>query len=78
MASNQPVQTVTWSVVGINPQVDVTGGGIPVKGNMVTFVTASGHRGNVFVPDSVPNHDAARDIIAARAAFIEGLGKLSG
>lgn len=78
MAGNDLAAQGKWQVVGINPTVDVATGGIPIKGNTVTFVTRLGHRGQVFVPDSVPNMDAARDIIAAQVAHVDGLGTLTG
>lgn len=67
-----------WSVIGTNPAVDVTSGTTPVSGHKVQFVTAAGNRGQVFVPDSVPNLDAARDIIAAQVAWVDGLNGLKG
>jgi len=78
MAGSDLAQQGKWQVVGVNPSVDVATGGIPVKGNIVTFVTALGHRGQVFVPDSVPNLDAARDIVAKQVAHVDGLGTLTG
>ena len=67
-----------WPVVGVNPAVDVTPGTIPVKGHDVQFITAAGNRSKVFVPDTVPNLDAARDIIAAQAGYVDGLAALKG
>lgn len=68
----------TWNVVGVSPRVSVTTGTIPVEGHNVTFVTAAGNRSQVFVPDSVTSLDAARDIIAARVAYVDGLAALTG
>lgn len=67
-----------WTVIGINPTVDVSTGGLPVKGNQVTYVTVLGHRGTVFVADNVPVPDGARDIIAGAAARTDGLATLAG
>lgn len=78
MASNNtPAQAPQWTVIGVNPTTDVENGN-PVKGNTVNFRTAAGNRGSVFVPDTVANLDAARDIIAARVAHVDGLASLTG
>lgn len=75
--SNPPAQSPQWTVIGVNPTTDVENGN-PVKGNTVNFRTAAGNRGSVFVPDTIANLDAARDIIAARVAHVDGLASLSG
>ncbi len=67
-----------WTVNGISPRVDVTGG-TPVKGHAVTFTTQLGHRGEVFVPDTLSgNLGAVRDLIANQVAYIDGISQLSG
>lgn len=78
MATPKYGDTPQWSVVGVNPAVDVTAGTIPVKGHDVQFITAKGTRSKVFVPDSVGNLDAAKDIIAAQVAYVDGLANLTG
>lgn len=77
MATNDVAQTVTWTVIGVNPTVDVSGGGTPVKGSTVTYQTGLGHRGNVFVAETVPVPDGVKDIIRAAATRTDTLATLS-
>lgn len=78
MAGKYADPAQTWTVIGVAPRVSVTMGTTPVEGHMVTFVTAAGNRSQVFVPDSVTSLDAARDVIAARVAYVDGLASLTG
>lgn len=77
MANNDVAPQVSWSVIGVNPSVDVSGGGTPVKGNNITYQTGLGHRGNVFVPDTTPVPDGVKDIIRAAATRTDALATLS-
>lgn len=76
-SSNSPATSPQWTVIGVNPGIDVENGN-PIKGNTVNFRTAAGNRGSVFVPDTIANLDAAKDIIAARVTHVDGLASLSG
>lgn len=78
MAYDKSDPPATWTVVGTNPQIGFASPGQPQQGHMVTFVTAKGNRGQVFVPDNVTGLDAARDIIAAQASYVDGLAGLRG
>jgi hypothetical protein len=78
MATNSAEPTPNWTVVGVNAAVDVSTGTTPVKGHTVQFRTAAGNRGQVFIPDTVPSLDAAKDIIAAQVSYVDGLAALKG
>lgn len=78
MAGSGGYDTPAWVTIGVNPTVDVTSGTAPVKGHTVQFRTAKGNRGQVFVPDNVSDLDAAKDIIAAQASYVDGLASLKG
>lgn len=67
----------TWKVTTVTPKVDVSGGN-PVQGHQISFVTASGNRSDVFIPNSTTNLDAVKSAIAERAAFIDGIAALTG
>lgn len=67
-----------WEVIGVNPSVDVTSGTRPVDGHTIQFRTKAGNRGQVFVPGTVRDLEAARDTIAAQVAYVDGLAGLKG
>jgi len=69
--------TGKWTVTMVTPRTDVASGQ-PVKGHMVSFTTQAGNRSEVFIPDSVTDIAKAKDIVAAKVAFVDGLGNLSG
>jgi len=75
--SKDVAQTTTWNVVGVNPAVDVSAGGAPVKGNNITYQTGLGHRGNVFVPDTAPVPEGVKAIVRAAATRTDMLATLS-
>lgn len=77
MAGNDVAPTTTWEVIGVNPTVDISSGGVPVKGNQVTYVTGLGHRGNTFVADTVPVPDGVKAVIRAAATRTDALATLS-
>ncbi len=74
---NVQSSNVTWQATGATPRVQVVGGQ-PVSGHLVTFTTGNGNSGEVFVPESVTSVDAARQLVADRAAYLDGLASLSG
>lgn len=78
MASQDVTPVTTWSVIGVNPSVDVSGGGAPVKGNSITYQTGLGHRGTVFVPDTAPVPDGVKAIVAAAASRTDSLATMTG
>jgi len=76
-----PAQDVTpnstWKVVGVNPSVDVSSGGQPVKGNQITFQTGLGHRGTVFVPDTTPVPDGVKAVVAVAASRVDAIATMT-
>lgn len=77
MANDDVAQPVSWTVIGVNPTVDVTGGGQPQKGNTITYRTGLGHTGSVFMPDNTPVPEGAKAIIRAAATRTDMLATLS-
>lgn len=47
-----------------------------VEGVIVRFVTESGHRGSVFVPNLYYNPQTVHKMVATRAALMESVGAL--
>lgn len=78
MATQDVSTTTTWKVVGVNPTVDVSGGGTPVKGAQITFQTGLGHRGTVFVPETTPVPDGVKEAVATAAARVDTIATLTG
>lgn len=77
MASKDVEPDVTWTVIGVNPQVDISGGGNPVRGNQITYQTGLGHRGTVFVADTVPAPDGVKAIVHDAAVRTDAIATLA-
>lgn len=68
----------TWSVTAQVPTTDIGPAGAYVDGVRVTFRTASGAVGQIFVPHSDYTVERVRTMIAERAAVLEGVAALEG
>lgn len=68
----------SWSVTGDTPdQYEFDGGGNPVVGHVVAFITGEGHRGSVFVPNDHYNVNAVKQLVHAQAAIADSVGGLT-
>ena len=67
-----------WTVTAQHEDTQVLANGKVAHGVVVTFATAGGHTGTVFIPDADYTPDKARGLIAARAALMDTIGKLAG
>lgn len=70
--------TPAWEVTQQTESTDIGPTGAYVPGVRVTFRTASGAVGSVFVPHTDYTVDRVRAAITARAAVIEGVAGLQG
>lgn len=75
MANGQPAWTVTaqredWQVVGNTGQA--------VQGMLITFQTASGAVGSVFVPNDRYTVETVRTMVNDRARIVESVQSLQG
>lgn len=68
----------TWSVTGQVEDFGPDDSGSYVAGVKVSFRTASGATGSVFIPASQYSVDRARAVISAKAAEAEAIQNLSG
>lgn len=66
----------TTHVTGQMPTTQLAGGRF-VKGVEVSFVTAKGNTGSVFLPDDQYTPDAVRAAIAERAALMDAVSGLT-
>jgi hypothetical protein len=53
-------------------------GGRFVRGVEISFVTAAGHSGTVFVPEDSFNPDAVAKAVGDKAALMDSIGNLTG
>lgn len=68
---------VGWRVTSqTSDQLTTDDAGNIVEGIIVRFVTESGHRGSVFVPNLYYNPQTVHKMIATRAALMESVGAL--
>lgn len=70
--------TPTWQVTGQQETVDQGPAGTFVAGVRVSFRTASGATGSVFVPTSDYTAERVRQLVAERAATVETVAGLAG
>jgi hypothetical protein len=77
MPNGDVAQPVSWKVIGVNPSVDITGGGNPVTGNTITYQTGLGHRGSVFVPNNASVPDGVKAIVREAATRTDALATMS-
>lgn len=76
MAATDP--TPSWEVTGQQETMDQGPGGSYVQGTKVTFRTASGAVGSVFVPQDQYTVDQVRRLVAERAATMDAVHGLRG
>lgn len=68
----------TWRVTQDQPdQYDFAGGGDPVLGHVIRFVTAAGNPGSVFIPEIHYNAANVRKLIEAKAPVADEVASLS-
>lgn len=67
-----------WEVIGQVPDVGANDQGVFVQGVTVTYRTASGVVGKVFVPQSQFTADQVRAIVTERAGHSEAVAQLKG
>ena len=70
-------ETIGWRVTAQAPdQMTTDDAGNVVTGTLVRFITESGFRGSVFVPDIYYNAQTVHRMIEARSRVIEDVGAL--
>ncbi len=69
--------SLTWTVTNQAPATRPDRTGRIVPGMDVYFTTGSGASSSVFVPDSMYTPDQVKNLIAVKAAAIEGVSNLS-
>lgn len=67
-----------WTVISQREDFQAGPSGNLTAGVVVTFTTASGITGSVFVPNADYQPEKVRALIAARAASMEAVHKLTG
>ena len=67
-----------WSVTSQREDIQLAPNGQVANGVVVTFTTASGIQGSVFVPNVDYTPDRVRAMIAERVARMEAVHKLTG
>lgn len=73
-----PARTSGWTVTSQTEAVRPDGQGRFVPGVIVGFVTVNNVSGSVFVPDAVFNEATVRQMIAAKVAAFDAVGRISG
>lgn len=68
----------SWTVTGQAEQMNLDDQGAFVPGVTVSFRTADGHNGTVWLPNTRYTLDAVRAAIAERAAAFQAVAKLQG
>lgn len=71
-------RTPTWTVVGQTEDFGANAAGQYVPGVRVSFRTASGATGSVFIPAAEYTVDRAREVIAQQAVAMEAVSGLQG
>lgn len=66
-----------WRVASVVPATVAMPNGQLVRGSNVSYETASGATGKVFIPDPTLTPARAKPIVAAAAAATEGVATLS-
>lgn len=67
-----------WTIIQQSPTSDLGPEGSYVSGIKVTFRTAAGVTGSVFVPEAGYSVEAVRAAVSARAAVADGVAGLQG
>jgi hypothetical protein len=73
-----PGPTVTFEIVSQREDYRPGPTGAFTAGVVITFRTAGGHTGSVFVPDNQYTLDVVRAAVALRAASMDAVGALRG
>lgn len=73
-----PNDSGPWQVVSQRETSDMGPDGLYTHGFRVSFTTAGGHQGSVFIPDALYFPDNVRAMIAARAEVMDRVGNLAG
>jgi hypothetical protein len=76
--STTPTPMPAWKVTGQLPISGTDEHGKSGMGVDVSFETAAGHRGHVFVLDGDYRADRVRQLLAAKAAEADAIGGLTG
>jgi hypothetical protein len=67
-----------WKVTGQRTSSQFDGGGQFIDGQMVTFQTSEGHRGQVFIPETqIANIDYVKATIQTKADALDAIGQAS-
>lgn len=76
--TEQPAPAAGWTVTGQQETMDLSPQGTYVNGVKVSFRTASGAIGSVFVPMDAFTPELVRQKVAAAAATVEHVAGLTG
>ena len=74
---SSPARVPRWSVTSQIEQVQATPGGQLVDGYTVSFVTAQGHQGTVFIPRTSYNRDTVTREVDTQARLLDAVGALT-
>ena len=67
-----------WTITGDLPdQYSTTSSATPVLGHVISFITASGHRGSVFVPDDHYVAATVKHMVQVKADLTDEINSLS-
>jgi hypothetical protein len=70
--------STTWRVTADVPdQYSFDGGGSPVLGHQVSFITGEGNRGTVFVPNDHYNPAAVKVLVNGHAVTVDSVAGLT-
>lgn len=78
MTDSQPAPGTGWTVVSTVPRTLPDAGGVLTAGQEVTFLTASGQQGTVFLPSRGLTPDIARQKIQAAVLLADQIMALKG
>ena len=72
------VAGTTWAITGQMPTTELVAGQGFVAGTKVSFQTAKGNAGSVFIPQAAYNTDNVRARVAQLAAQLDEISGLTG
>lgn len=72
-----PEPASTWQVISQLEQTQIGTNSQLVKGMLVTFTTGLGNTGSVFVPDAQYTPSTVKAAIAAQAATLDAVSRLT-
>ncbi len=73
-----PMTTPAWEITGQAEQIKPTPDGRVTSGVTVTFRTAAGNTGTVFIPDAQYSPAAVAQAVGQRAAAMDAVSGLKG